>query len=185
MSFEPDFLICSFNGEVGNRSIFLQVEGSPIPQLRLKYTKRNCYHDPSGRMKQHFRNATSAVMTHMGILICQFFPINMQVGVKLVYVVPRPNYLFIGNDRASGVVKPQYHSRNINYNNKQGDIDNFVKFTLDSISRRLILMNDKQVVRIEATKMFEKTNEGGLTVVDVYEWHQNDVKWYEPICYIN
>ena len=133
MTFQPNLSICAFNGNVGNRSITFQVAGNPIPQLRMKFSRRNRYHDPSGRMKQKFGNAPSAVMTYMGILIRPFFPINMQVGVKLAYVVQQPNYHFVGNDKASGVLKDEYVHQNICYNNCQGDIDNFIKFTLDVI----------------------------------------------------
>ena len=184
-SFEPDYSICSFNGEVGNRSVAFQVKGDPLPQLRMKYTHQNKYHDPHGRLKQKFSIAVEALLVYMGILIRPFFPLNMQVGIKLVYVLPRPNYHFVGSNRDGGVVKEEFACRNVGYNNRQGDIDNLIKFTLDSISRRLVLMNDKQVVRVEAVKMFESTNEGGLTTIEVYEWHQNDVKWYLPIRDVN
>ena len=102
-------------------------------------------------------------MTYMGILIFPLFPLNMQVKIKLVYVIQRPTYHFVSNDRACGIVKTELSIQNIRGHNRQGYFDNYIKFTLDAISRRLVLVNDKQAVRIEATKRFESTNEGVMT----------------------
>ena len=117
----------------------------------------------------------------MGILIRPFFPLNMQVSVKLIYVLPRPNYHFVGKNRVRGVLKQEYLGRNISYYNKQGDVDNLMKFTLDSISGPVVLMNDKQVVRVESVKMFEQCNKGGMTVVQVDEWNETDVNRHAPV----
>ena len=77
-------------------------------------------------------------------------------------------------------MKQEYSSRHIAYNNRQGDIDNFAKFTLDAISHRELLTNDKQVIHFQATKMFEETNEGGYTCVEVFEWDEANTMDYVP-----
>ena len=41
-------------------------------------------------------------------------------------------------------------------------------------------MDDKQVICFEAIKMFEETNEGGLTSIHVYEWDENTTINYAP-----
>ena len=177
--FQPDLSICSYNGTLGARSMSFQVLGNPLPQLRMKFGLGR-YHDPSGRLKTNFSTCTSDVLTYMGVLFRPFFPLNIQVGIKIVYVIERPKYHFTSNDRNNGVVREEYRSRNIGPFNRQGDVDNYVKFTLDAISRRVVLTNDKQVVHVEATKMFESSNEGGFTYVEVYQWHEENTMSYAP-----
>ena len=165
--FQPNISLCSMNGSVGRRMVSFKVVGAPVPQLRLKFA-RGKYIDPSGRLKGEFSECASTVLTHMGIPFRPFFPVNMQVGVRIVYVLPRPNYHFQDNNR-SNPLKPIHTSRHIAFYNRQGDIDNYIKFTLDAISNRTILTDDKQFMGIEAVKMFEKVNEGGYTSIEVYE----------------
>ena len=101
-------------------------------------------------MKTSFGSCADDILTYMGILFRPYFPVNIQVGVKIVYVLERPAYHFISNDREAGVLNPEHESRNISHFNRQGDVDNYIKLTLDAISRRLILTNDRQVIKVEA-----------------------------------
>ena len=177
--FQADTTLCSFNGSVGNRMVSFKVLGQPVPQLRMKFV-RGKYIDPSGRLKGEFCDRTSDVLNHMGIRFRPYFPRNIQVGVRIVYVITRPNYHFEGNDRSSGVLKQIHSSRHIAHYNRQGDVDNYTKFTLDAISNRMILTDDSQVIHFEAIKMFEEVNEGGLTSIDVYKWNEDETIQYAP-----
>ena len=48
---------------------------------------------------------------------------------------------------------------------RSGDLDNYIKVTLDSLNRRAYL-DDKQVVRIEATRLDDKLNPRVVVVVE-------------------
>ena len=115
-------------------------------------------------------------MSHMNIQVRPLFPRNIQVGIRLVYVIACPKQHFQRNNRSNDL-KPEHTSRNLAYNNRQADTDNLVKFTLDAISNdenQTILTDDMQIIHIDAVKMFEEWNEdeGPYTFVDVYEWNE-------------
>ena len=182
MTFQADTNMCSMNGSVGNRSVSFKVLGEPVPQLRLKLA-RGKYVDPSGRDKGKFSACVDAIMRHMNIRIRPFFPINIQVGVRIVFVCSRPKFHFQGGDK-SKPLKPIHSSRNIAYNNRQADIDNLVKFVLDAISHsenRTILTNNRQVIHVLAVKMFEEWNKGRYTFIEVYQWNENKTIHNAPV----
>ena len=176
--FQPDTSMCSMNGSVGKRMVSFMVLGDPVPQARLKFV-RGKYIDPSGRLKGEFSACASVILRHMGILIRPLFPVNIQVGVRLVYVLSRPNFHFQGGNRSNDL-KPMFASRHIAYNNRQGDVDNYVKFNLDAISSETILTDDRQIIYIESIKMFEEWNEGSYTFIEVYEWNKDKTLLYAP-----
>ena len=128
--------------------IRFKVTGKPIALKRHRMTKRGFTYDPSKKDKSLF---LFDCMNHI-----PKEPLKGALHIEMMFIFKRPKSHFNRSGSLKSRAKKEHTSK--------PDIDNLVKFVLDSLSSNFF-EDDRQVVSINALKVYD--NELELTDVSI------------------
>jgi Holliday junction resolvase RusA-like endonuclease len=132
-----------------------RIRFSPIPQARHR-AYRGVMWDPSGRQKMLLKIFIRRYLRLSFGVTNDMLPLTTSyVSVDLTFLISRPISHFEGGNRNNDI-RPQF--RNV-LPTTTGDIDNYVKFFMDSVDG-IIYHNDRNVVQIRALKLYCNSSRG-------------------------
>lgn len=120
----------------------------PVPQGRPRVTKFGHTYDPKAEEKKEFIKLVKEQLCE------NFNPINtiFHLHVNYVFEIPKS----YSKKKREEVLSNVWHST-------KPDLDNLIKFTLDSLNG-ILYTDDKLCVRISATKMYGSINATSLSI---------------------
>ena len=127
------------------------VEGEPTALERHRTLKTGITYNPSAKKQTAFKEACTS-----------FMPSNPLVGpleASIAFYFQRPKNHYGTSKKDRGILKPDMDY----FHSKRKDLDNLVKFVLDSLNR-VAYEDDGQIARIVASKQYA---ERGYVVVNI------------------
>ena len=139
----------------------VEVHGQPKALPRSRHFRRGFFH-PARREMAAFK---ATVLD--GIPVTVPFAKGVPVCMELEFYMRRPNTDFKNNNR-NGVLKSNLQQARPTI----PDIDNLVKFVLDSLNG-VLYCDDRQVVKVTAVKLLDNKQgcNGSRTVIKCYKYH--------------
>jgi Holliday junction resolvase RusA-like endonuclease len=126
------------------------VGGDPVPKKRIGRTLRGRSYNPNQRQQAEFANVVREQFESACGHVPQFSELaNLHMVVEFHF-------------RVSGR-EPHEHDRSLK---SKGDVDNFAKFVQDAL-QDVLYVNDKQIIRLEASKHGWTDINEGHTVVEL------------------
>ena len=132
------------------------ITGKPKQQQRHRPSARGGYYDPSSKDKKN-----------IWLQIARFKPKQPLVGaimVKLLFVMPRPKHHF-RTGKFKHLLKNKYE--NVFWHTIKPDADNLVKLVLDVIGKDRFIVDDSQVCRLQAEKVYGKTPRTEIIIEEI------------------
>ena len=150
----------------------------PVPQSRhrhryCKSTGMRTY-DPNRDDKSERRTQVMHYLSTHFDISREDLPLTKScVSVDVTFLISRPISHFIRNDRSRGVHRNFLRAMPTT----QGDIDNLVKFFLDSMEGTFFA-NDRDVVTVKASKLYT-TAVSGRTVYNIRHHNMNIIDLFD------
>lgn len=158
------------------KKLKLTVHGNPVP-LRRHRTSRGFMYNPSAKSQQEFQGVVKDILSteakKMGQVsptsskpfqnttscIMPFFEENESISMNIVFRLKRPMNHFIGNKPGPGRIRPIHlkddgsHTIRTLYPSRT-DIDNLIKFVLDSMNG-VLYVDDRQIVSLSSLRILD------------------------------
>ena len=143
---------------IGASDVTILVKGKPRswkrPAPRLLKGREISIFNPSAQEQKLLHDALSAALREVDRNHHRpIFGPNIPVFVSINFLLPRPASHFNHKEnRSAGNIKPQYRSK---FSSVVPDLDNLLKFHLDTPFKGLLLHDDRQVTSAFVRKMYD------------------------------
>ena len=132
----------------------ITIKGNPVSWKRPGFKKNGKTYDQQLTEKKMY-------ILQIRPQIGKEFPIKGHVSIEVMFCMKRPKSHY-GTGKNAGQVKlsaPYYHEG-------KEDLDNMCKFLLDCLNKEAFL-DDRQVVRLDATKMYSFTPRSEIHIEEI------------------
>ena len=131
------------------------IHGKPIALKRHRPSARGGYYDPSSKDKKQIWLQIAKHKPKM--------PFAGDIMIKLVFTMPRPK-----NQYRTGKYKHLLKDNVSEYHSYKPDLDNLVKFLLDTISGKgRMICDDSQICMLQAEKVWGFTGKTEVVIEEI------------------